>query len=60
MQNDKVIPMKVALRIRPLVPKEITEDCTECLRTFGDIPQVIKLYILNFIINLYSFFYVVI
>ncbi len=45
MQNDKGIPVRVALRIRPLAPKEITEACTECLKTFGDIPQVIKLII---------------
>jgi hypothetical protein len=49
MQSDKVIPVKVALRIRPLVPKEITEASTECLRTLGVSPQVRKLYIINFI-----------
>jgi hypothetical protein len=40
MNNEKVIPVKVALRIRPLVPRELAEACDECLRTLGDIPQV--------------------
>jgi hypothetical protein len=30
---DKVIPVKVALRIRPLVSRETADACTECLRT---------------------------
>ena len=33
---DKVIPVKVALRIRPLVPREKGEACTECLRSIDD------------------------
>jgi len=33
--SDKVIPVKVALRIRPLNRKEEEEDCTECLRTIS-------------------------
>jgi len=32
---DKVIPVKVALRIRPLNRKELEEACIECLRTIG-------------------------
>jgi hypothetical protein len=40
MNNEKVIPVKVALRIRPLVPRELAEACDECLRTLGDMPQV--------------------
>jgi hypothetical protein len=36
---DKVIPVKVVLRIRPLVSKENT--CTECLRTV-DSTQVLN------------------
>ena len=40
MNSDKVIPVKVALRIRPLVPKELADACAECLRTLGEIPQV--------------------
>lgn len=39
--NEKVIPVKVALRIRPLVPKEKAEACVECLRTVPGEPQVI-------------------
>lgn len=39
--NDKVIPVKVALRIRPLVPKERGDGCTECLRSVKSEPQVI-------------------
>ena len=38
---DKVIPVKVALRIRPLVSKERADACTECLRTTKNEPQVI-------------------
>jgi hypothetical protein len=55
MQNDKVIPVKVALKIRPLVGKEITSDCNECLETFAALQQVRKLYIINFIFNLFFF-----
>lgn len=39
--SDKVIPVKVALRIRPLNRKEVEEACTECLRTIGGEQQVI-------------------
>ena len=38
---DKVIPVKVALRIRPLVPREQTEACTECVRTIPSEQQII-------------------
>lgn len=38
--SDKVIPVKVALRIRPLVPRELADACAECLRTLDDTPQV--------------------
>lgn len=31
--SDKIIPVKVALRIRPLVPREKADACVECLRT---------------------------
>ena len=37
---EKVIPVKEALRIRPLVPRELADACAECLRTMGDVPQV--------------------
>ena len=38
---DKVIPVKVALRIRPLVSREKADACTECLRTV-DSTQVLN------------------
>ena len=37
---DKVIPVKVALHIRPLVSREKSDACTECLRTV-DLTQVL-------------------
>lgn len=36
-----MIPVKVALRVRPLVTKERADACTECLRTTKNEPQVI-------------------
>ncbi len=39
--NNKVIPVKVALRIRPLVPREKADACTECLRTIVGQQQII-------------------
>ena len=39
--NSKVIPVKVALRIRPLAPREKAEACTECLRTIVGQQQII-------------------
>jgi kinesin family protein 4/21/27 len=41
MDNSKVIPVKVALRIRPLVPREKAEACNECIRTIPGLQQVI-------------------
>ncbi|XP_034033551.1 kinesin family member 4 [Thalassophryne amazonica] len=38
---DKVIPVRVALRCRPLVPKEIDEGCQSCLTFVPGEPQVI-------------------
>lgn len=38
--GDKVIPVKVALRIRPLVSKEKADACKECLRGVKNEPQV--------------------
>jgi hypothetical protein len=38
---DKVIPVKVALRIRPLVSREKADACTEFLRTV-DSTQVLN------------------
>ncbi len=39
--GDKVIPVRVALRIRPLNNKEKQEGCEECLRTILGENQVI-------------------
>ncbi len=43
MSADKTIPVKVALRIRPLVQREKADACTECLRAVNGEPQVICL-----------------
>ncbi|KAM4544719.1 kinesin family member 4 [Odontesthes bonariensis] len=40
-EDDKVIPVRVALRCRPLVPKEINEGCQCCLTFVPREPQVI-------------------
>lgn len=42
MSNEdvKVIPVRVALRCRPLVPKEINEGCQCCLTFVPGQPQV--------------------
>lgn len=39
-EDDKVIPVRVALRCRPLVPKEINEGCQCCLTFVPGEPQV--------------------
>lgn len=39
-EDDKVIPVRVALRCRPLVPKEISEGCQCCLTFVPGEPQV--------------------
>ncbi|XP_063793175.1 chromosome-associated kinesin KIF4A [Pseudophryne corroboree] len=41
MGKDEGIPVRVALRCRPLVPKEINEGCKTCLTFVPDEPQVI-------------------
>uniref|UniRef100_A0A4W3I8M4 Kinesin family member 4B n=1 Tax=Callorhinchus milii TaxID=7868 RepID=A0A4W3I8M4_CALMI len=41
LEEEKVIPVRVALRCRPLVPKEIREGCQECLTFVPGTPQVI-------------------
>uniref|UniRef100_A0A665XCW2 Chromosome-associated kinesin KIF4-like n=1 Tax=Echeneis naucrates TaxID=173247 RepID=A0A665XCW2_ECHNA len=41
MKDAKVIPVRVALRCRPLVPKEINEGCQCCLTFVPEEPQVI-------------------
>lgn len=38
---DKTIPVRVALRIRPLLPKEIGEGCQECINITPGEPQVV-------------------
>jgi hypothetical protein len=38
--GDKVIPVKVAVRIRPLVSKEIAEGCQSALEVVEGEPQV--------------------
>ncbi|XP_007441167.1 chromosome-associated kinesin KIF4A isoform X1 [Python bivittatus] len=40
-EEDRVIPVKVALRCRPLVPKEISEGCHMCLSFVPGEPQVV-------------------
>ncbi|KAK1883194.1 Chromosome-associated kinesin KIF4 [Dissostichus eleginoides] len=40
-EEDKGIPVRVALRSRPLVPKEINEGCQGCLTFVPGEPQVI-------------------
>lgn len=39
--SDKVIPVKVAIRIRPLNQREREDACSECLRTVNGEPQII-------------------
>ena len=39
--KDKVIPVRVALRIRPLNPKEIGEGCQQCIDIVPGQPQVV-------------------
>ncbi|KAM9326387.1 chromosome-associated kinesin KIF4A [Gastrophryne carolinensis] len=41
MGKDEGIPVRVALRCRPLVPKEINEGCKTCLTFVPSEPQVI-------------------
>ncbi|XP_023217918.1 chromosome-associated kinesin KIF4-like [Centruroides sculpturatus] len=40
-EEDKVIPVKVALRCRPLINKEILEGCQSCIRFIPNEPQVV-------------------
>uniref|UniRef100_A0A8C9TS50 Kinesin family member 4 n=1 Tax=Scleropages formosus TaxID=113540 RepID=A0A8C9TS50_SCLFO len=40
-EDEKVIPVRVALRCRPLVVKEISEGCQNCLTFVPGEPQVI-------------------
>ncbi|XP_074644336.1 chromosome-associated kinesin KIF4A-like [Tubulanus polymorphus] len=41
MSGDKVIPVKVAVRCRPLIPKEVSDGCQQCLYFVKGEPQVI-------------------
>ncbi|NXK18929.1 KIF4 protein, partial [Arenaria interpres] len=40
-EDEKVIPVRVALRCRPLVPKEASEGCQMCLSFVPGEPQVV-------------------
>ncbi|KAG7321201.1 hypothetical protein KOW79_015616 [Hemibagrus wyckioides] len=40
-EEDKVIPVRVALRCRPLVAKELNEGCQSCLTFVPGEPQVV-------------------
>uniref|UniRef100_A0A663EZ44 Kinesin family member 4A n=1 Tax=Aquila chrysaetos chrysaetos TaxID=223781 RepID=A0A663EZ44_AQUCH len=40
-EDEKVIPVRVALRCRPLVPKETSEGCQMCLSFVSGEPQVV-------------------
>uniref|UniRef100_A0A8C3JM18 Kinesin family member 4A n=1 Tax=Calidris pygmaea TaxID=425635 RepID=A0A8C3JM18_9CHAR len=40
-EDEKVIPVRVALRCRPLVPKEVSEGCQMCLSFVPGEPQVV-------------------
>ncbi|XDV39234.1 hypothetical protein PO909_008498 [Leuciscus waleckii] len=40
-EDERAIPVRVALRCRPLVPKEINEGCQCCLHFVPGEPQVI-------------------
>lgn len=50
-EDVKVIPVRVALRCRPLVPKEINEGCQCCLNFVPGEPQVGSLH--EFIFNMF-------
>ena len=41
MPEDKVIPVRVALRCRPLISRESAEGCQVCLQFVESEPQVI-------------------
>ncbi|XP_066288584.1 chromosome-associated kinesin KIF4A-like [Branchiostoma lanceolatum] len=43
MPEDKAIPVRVALRCRPLLPKETMEGCQTCLQFVPGEPQVLVL-----------------
>lgn len=40
-EEDKVIPVRVALRCRPLINKEVLEGCQSCIRFIPNEPQVV-------------------
>ena len=41
MSEGKVIPVRVAVRARPLIPKEVNEGCQVCVSFTPDEPQII-------------------
>ncbi|XP_064607442.1 chromosome-associated kinesin KIF4A-like [Liolophura sinensis] len=40
-EENKVIPVRVAVRCRPLIEKELSEGCQECLQFMQDEPQLV-------------------
>ncbi|XP_063414423.1 chromosome-associated kinesin KIF4-like isoform X3 [Mytilus trossulus] len=41
MTEDKVIPVRVAIRCRPLITKELNEGCQKCVRFIDNEPQLV-------------------
>ncbi|CAG2213204.1 KIF4 [Mytilus edulis] len=41
MSEDKVIPVRVAIRCRPLITKELNEGCQKCVRFIDNEPQLV-------------------
>ena len=41
MTEDKVIPVRVAIRCRPLITKELNEGCQKCVRFVDNEPQIL-------------------
>ena len=41
MSEEKTIPVRVALRIRPLIRREISDGCKECVRCIPGRTQVV-------------------
>lgn len=41
MPEDRVIPVRVAIRCRPLITKETNEGCQKCVRFTPGEPQIL-------------------
>lgn len=41
MPEEKVLPVRVAVRARPLIPKEVNEGCQLCLTFIPGEPQLV-------------------